>query len=121
MKTKKMFFTAIASMLMMVICLSTSYATQHKMKDGCMMKDGKMVCIKAGKMMPMEANMTMKNGMVCMPSGECMSKSGMKTMMKEGEHMDMNGNVMSPGMKKTWHKNSSMKKHTKVVTEKTTN
>ncbi len=121
MKTKKMFFTAMASMLMMVICLSASYAAQQKMKDGCMMKDGKMVHMMDGKMTPMETSMTMENGVVLMPNGEFTGKKGMKMMLREGEMMDMKGNVMSSGMKKMTYHKSHMKKRTRVVTEKTTN
>ena len=32
------------------------------MKDCCMMKDGKMICVKDGKTMPMDKDMKMKNG-----------------------------------------------------------
>ena len=63
------------------------------MKDYCVMKDGKMMRMKAGKMMTMEKNMTMKNGTICMVNGECAMKDGTKMLMKEGECMDMDGNV----------------------------
>lgn len=59
--------------------------------DCCMMKEGKMMVMKDGKAIPMEKDMTMKNGTKCMMNGECIMKDGKKLRMKEGECMDMNG------------------------------
>lgn len=118
MKTKKSVFAIIASMLMMVVCLSVNegYSTTGPKKhDYCVMKDGKMMCMKDGKMMPMEMDMTMKNGMKVMTNGECIDTKGNKMMLKEGEKIDMNGNMMKHGMKKM-----TMKKHSKMTTKTTT-
>ena len=88
-----------ASLLIMVLCFTaTNLSAQSKkgsapMKDCCMMKDGKMMYHKNGKMMPMEKDMTMKNGTKCMTNGECITKDGKKMTMKEGECMDMNGKM----------------------------
>lgn len=125
MKTKKIVTTLFASLLMVLVCLSTTNTfaqmkTNHsKMKDCCMMKDGKMMCMKAGKTMPMEKDMTMKNGTKCMTSGECIMKDGKKMQMKEGECIDMSGKMnqcskMNNGMKssttmKSGKKEMSMK------------
>ena len=120
MKTKKSIFTIFASILMMIMCLSVnegySKSGPKKPHDYCVMKDGKMMCKKGGKMMAMEMEMTMKNGTKVMTNGEYMDKAGNKMMLKEGEMIDSQGMVMMPGMKKM-----SMKKHSKVTTEKTTN
>ena len=67
----------------------------HKMKDCCMMKDGKMMMMKDGKKMEMDKDMTMPNGTMVMKDGTCMMKDGTKMMMKEGDKMDMNGNMMN--------------------------
>ena len=99
MKNKKMISSLFASLLIMVVCFtaSNSYAqTKAKpamMKDCCMMKDSKMMCVKDGKTMPMEKDMTMKNGTTCMVNGECVMKDGTKMKMKEGQCMDMNGKM----------------------------
>lgn len=123
MRTKQSIFAIFASMLMMVMCLAVSNVSASnkdpkKHNDYCVMKDGKMMCVKGGKMMPMEMDMTMKNGMKCMTNGECIDKDGKKMMLKEGEMMDMNGHVMMHGMKKM-----TMKKHsrTTTTTKQTTN
>ena len=121
MKTKKSIFAIFASMLVMVMCLAVSNvnATKEgpqKHGDYCVMKDGKMMCMKGGKMMPMDMDMTMKNGMKCMTNGECIDKDGKKMMLKEGQMIDMNGNVMMHKMKKT-----TMKKHSKMTTKRTSN
>ena len=49
--------------------------------------------MKSGKMMPMEKDMTMKNGTKCMTNGECVMKDGKKMKMKEGDCMDMSGKM----------------------------
>jgi hypothetical protein len=61
--------------------------------DGCMMMDGKMMMIKHGKMTAMKKQMTMSNGTKCMVDGMCLKKDGSKMKMKEGDHMDMSGNM----------------------------
>ena len=60
----------------------------HKMmKDGVMMKDGKMMMMKDGKKMAMDKDMTMSNG--------TMVKDGKTMMMKDGDKMSMDGKMMS--------------------------
>ena len=99
MKTKKTIATLFASLLIIVLSFTATNSSAQakkqstKMKDCCMMKDGKMMCCKDGVNMPMEKDMTMKNGTVCMVNGECVMKDGKKMTMKEGECMDMDGKV----------------------------
>jgi hypothetical protein len=80
-----------------------------RMKDGIMMKDGKMMMMKNGMSSPMDKEMTLANGTKVMPSGDVMMKDGKKMMMKEGMMMGMDGNVtaMKSMMKK---KDDMMKK-----------
>jgi hypothetical protein len=61
--------------------------------DGCMMMSGKMMMIKNGKMSDMKKPMTMNNGTKMMVDGTCVKKDGTKMKMKEGDHMDMEGNM----------------------------
>lgn len=99
MKTLKIPSSTFATMLMMVFCFTANNASAQTkkdtpmMKDCCIMKDGKMMMHKDGKTMPMEKEMTMKNGTKCMVNGECVMKDGTKTTMKEGECMYMSGKV----------------------------
>jgi hypothetical protein len=99
MKNKKIISAVFASMLMVVMCFTATNTfaqtktDNSKMKDCCMMKDGKMMVMKDGKTMPMEKEMTMKNGTKCMTNGQCIMKDGKKMQMKEGECMDMNGKM----------------------------
>ena len=99
MKTKKTIATVFASLLIMVLSFSTTSASaQTKTKSAtskecCMMKDGKMMHQKDGLTMPMDKDMTMKNGTVCMVNGECVMKNGEKMKMKDGECMDMSGKM----------------------------
>ncbi|MDZ4665249.1 MAG: DUF6799 domain-containing protein [Bacteroidota bacterium] len=99
MKTKKMISTMFASLLIMVLSFTVSNSfgqtkmDSTKMKDCCMMKNGKMMCMKDGKSMRMDKDMTMKNGTKCMTNGDCVMKDGVTIKMKEGECMDMNGKM----------------------------
>ncbi len=104
MKTKKVLTTVLTSFFTMVLFLTFSNSnaqtkkSEHKMKDCCMMKDGKMMVMKDGKTMPMDKMMTMENGTTCMTNGECTMKDGSKMMMKNGDRMDMNGKMHSKKM-----------------------
>jgi len=104
MKKKKMISTMFASLLIMALCFANSNsnaqskADSSKMKDCCMMKDGKMMHMKAGKMIPMDKDVTMKNGTKCMVNGDCIMENGKKIKMKEGECMDMDGNTTTCGV-----------------------
>lgn len=98
MKTKKINIAIFASLLFFVatIISTNSFAQAHdmsKMKDCCMMKDGKMMHIKDGKKMEMKKDMTMKNGTICMKNGECVMKDGTKMKMKNGDCIDMDGKM----------------------------
>ena len=67
---------------------------QHPKTDHVVMQNGKMMAMKEGKLMPMEKDMTLKNGTKCMTDGTYITKDGKKSKMKEGEMMDMNGKMM---------------------------
>lgn len=116
MQNKKKMIGMGASMLMLFVCFTAvNTFAQTKtdaamMKDCCMMKDGKMMLMTDGKMMPMEKDMTMKNGTKCMVNGECVMKNGKKMKMKEGDCMDMSGkmdkcSMMEKGAKSSTHTN----------------
>jgi hypothetical protein len=97
MKTKKTIATLFTSLLIMIVCFTSnnlSAQTEAKnMKECCIMKEGKMMHCKEGKTMPMDKDITMKNGTKCMTNGDCVMKNGKTTKMKEGECMDMNGKM----------------------------
>ncbi|MGL2964430.1 DUF6799 domain-containing protein [Flavobacterium sp. RSB2_4_14] len=57
------------------------------------MKEGKMMCLKDGKMGAMNKDVTLKNGTKCMKNGECVMKDGKKMKMKEGDCIDMSGTM----------------------------
>jgi hypothetical protein len=64
-------------------------------KNGVLMKDGKMVMVKDGDMMPMKSEMTMSNGTKVTEDGTIIRK------MNEGEMMMMDGTTttVKGGMK----------------------
>jgi len=116
MRNKKTISNVVASLLALIMCFaaySSSAQTKmdhSKMKDCCMMHDGKMMVIKDGKTMPMEKNMTMENGTTCMTNGQCTLKDGTKMQMKEGQCMDMNGKLDQCSMMSKDLKSSTEKK-----------
>jgi hypothetical protein len=99
MMTKKNLSFVPSFLLAMVLCFfTTAISAQNdtvdiKMQDCCMMKDGKMMHIKSGKMEVLERDLVMKNGTKCMANGECVTLEGEKTMIKEGECVDMMGRI----------------------------
>ena len=63
--------------------------------DHIAMENGKMIAIMDGKIIPMDQEVTMKNGTKCMTDGICLLTDGKKVIMKNGDKMDLNG-VMMP-------------------------
>jgi hypothetical protein len=59
-----------------------------------MMHDGKMVMVHDGKLTNIDHDMTMSNGTKVMSDGTVIKKDGSKTVFKDGERMDMTGNMM---------------------------
>ena len=122
MKNKKMIVAMFASVFMLAVCftannsLAQTKMESKMMKDCCMMKDSKMMCVKDGKTTPMKKEMTMKNGTKCMTNGECVMKDGTKMKMKEGECMDMSGMMSDCGMMMKDSKTGTVKKTDKTVT-----
>jgi hypothetical protein len=121
MRIKKTIATVFASILLLLICSASNSFAQTKtkqamMKDCCMMKDGKMMVMKNGETMPMEKDMTMKNGTKCMTTGECTMKDGKKMMMKEGDCMEMSGKMGQCSMMNKSMKSSTMKNSNSMAT-----
>lgn len=63
-------------------------------KDHCMMIKGKMYMMKDGKKTLMDTPMTLSNGTECNPDGTCKMKDGTTMKMKNGDMIDMDGNMM---------------------------
>ncbi len=106
MKIQKLVLVKMASVVALFLMFLSFNANAQvhkksaKMKDCCMMKDGKMMIMKDGKSVPMEKDMVMKNGTKCMKNGECIMKDGKKIMMKNGDCMEMSGKMHKDKMKK---------------------
>ena len=58
-----------------------------------MMKDGKMMMSKNGKIMAMNQDMTIGDGTVCMLDGTCKTKDGKTMELKEGAKCYMDGKM----------------------------
>ena len=88
-----------------------NYQTANKsFADGVMMKNGKLMMVKNGKMTLMDHEMSMSNGTKVMSNGTIMKKDGTKMMMKEGQHMNMAGNFRNPQTKKVITKKPRLRK-----------
>ena len=63
--------------------------------DGLMMQNGKLMTVKNGQMTMFQQNDTiLSNGTKVMSDGTCIKKDGSKMMLKEGQHVDMSGNMV---------------------------
>ena len=63
--------------------------------DGVMMQNGKMKMVKNGQTTSIDQDLILSNGTKIMSDGTCVTKEGTKMTMKEGQHMDMSGNLTS--------------------------
>ncbi|MFE3846643.1 DUF6799 domain-containing protein [Flavobacterium sp. LB3P45] len=77
--------------------------------DGVMMKNGKMMMVKDGKMTVMNQDMTLSNGIKIIGDGTIMKKNGTKMMMREGQRMDMSGNITTTKTQKIISRKTSAK------------
>ena len=111
--------TALLSLLLLAGSGGTAIAQTTKPKtvkpvakaspEYCTLKEGKMMLMKGGKLMPMSKAMTMTDGTRCMTDGTCKMKDGTTMNMKEGQCMMMNGKMtMHPGVHPS-HKMHDMK------------
>ena len=91
--------------------MNKGMAKKAMMKDGYIMKNGRMMVVKNGMTMRMEKAIMMPNGSTVKPNGELTTKDGKKTMLKNGAIVDKDGMVIkkNPAMKKN-HTMRSMKK-----------
>lgn len=63
--------------------------------DGFMYQNGKLLMVKNGDITQVEKDTTLSNGTIIMSDGHYMKKDEVKMMFKEGEHMDMSGEITS--------------------------
>jgi hypothetical protein len=61
---------------------------------GVMMKDGKVMIVRNGKMTIIKNYTLLNNGTKVMSDGTIVTTEGIKTMIKEGEYVNMAGNVV---------------------------
>jgi hypothetical protein len=85
--------------------VSTGFTADDKvmMKDHIMMKDGKVMMIKAGKSMPLDKELTLTNGSKVTVDGTVTMKDGTKMMMKDGDMMTMDGEMVKHDSKDQSH------------------
>lgn len=62
-------------------------------QNSFIMKENKISYMKAGKEMPMNAEMKTTNGLVISKDGSIISKDGKKSKLKNGQYIDINGNI----------------------------
>ncbi len=91
---------AIAFLSLSFVAANLTADDKPMMKEGVMMKEGKMMMMKDGTSMPMKEEMTMKDGTKVMTDGAVTMKDGKKMKMMEGDMMTMNGMMMKGDMKK---------------------
>ena len=63
----------------------------HPIGDCVLMKDGHMMMITKGKMMPVTKDITLAGGTVCKVDGTCVLKNGKQIKLSNGEGMEVAG------------------------------
>jgi hypothetical protein len=63
-------------------------------EDMIMMKDGKVMIMRNGDMMPMKDEMTLSDGTKIMPNGQVVTADGTARMMMEGEAINRHGGTV---------------------------
>lgn len=61
--------------------------------DGVMMQDGKIMKLENGEMSILAQEITMSDGTTIYTDGNYTKSDGTKMMLKEGQHIDMDGNL----------------------------
>ncbi len=61
--------------------------------DGVMMQDGKILKVENGQMTTLDHDMTMSNGTNIFIDGRYTDQDGTRSTLKEGQHIDMEGNL----------------------------
>lgn len=72
---------------------SVNKTETYKTSDGVILKNGKMMMIKAGKTTLLDKSITMSNGTKIMTDGSYLMKNGSKMKLNEGDHMDLSGKL----------------------------
>ncbi|RZK19661.1 MAG: hypothetical protein EOO56_13775 [Hymenobacter sp.] len=67
------------------------------MKDGVLMKDGKLVATEMGMTNPITADKTLRNGTVITAAGVVTGKDGTTTQLHEGDYVSLTGRVETRG------------------------
>lgn len=62
--------------------------------DGVVMLNGKLMRMKDGQTSILDQDMTMGNGTKITSDGTCIDKDGTKITLKEGQRIDMEGNII---------------------------
>ena len=62
-------------------------------KDGVMMKDGKLMATEMGMTNPLTADKTLRNGTIITSSGAVTGKDGTTTQLREGDYVSLSGRV----------------------------
>lgn len=62
--------------------------------DGVMMQNGKMMMVKEGRITILDHDMTMSNGTNVRSDGTYIKKDGSKIKMKDGQYMDLAGDII---------------------------
>jgi hypothetical protein len=63
----------------------------HTIGDCVLMKDGHMMMMTGGKMMPITKDITLADGTVCRVDGTCLLKNGKKIKLSNGEGIEAAG------------------------------
>jgi len=93
---------SLGTALLIILFCGTSVAVLAQAKgyretyEGYLWKNGQLLQVKAGKPTPVKKPVKLKNGYVLHPAGYALSPQGERNMLRDGESLDINGDVLYP-------------------------
>lgn len=67
--------------------------SQIELKDGYIVRDGRMMTVNNGMTSVIKKETTLENGTVLAINGNYTTRDGKPVMLRDGEHMDSNGTI----------------------------
>ena len=92
----------IGTALLLILFCGASAAVLAQAKgyqeiyEGYLWRKGKLLQVRAGKPVPLKKPVKLNNGYVLHPDGYALSPQGEQDKLREGEGLDINGNVLYP-------------------------
>jgi len=97
---------SLGTTLLVILLCGASAAVYAQAKgyretyEGYLWNNSQLLQVRNGKPQPVEKPIKLKNGSVLYPAGYALSAAGEQIKLREGESLDINGNVLYPEYRK---------------------